>query len=140
MTVFAGRSSLPDSGGTSFATSGLRGGAAGSRSKQSAASRSSDTTAQLEEASVDDVQRLEGRKSRKSFVTAEDVDRALVESDEPAQEQWAAARNREREAEQWEHGHVLGLEGSSERHASCPLIYTVDAKTARKHGLVLFQV
>ncbi len=29
---------------------------------------------------------------------------------------------------------------NTENHESCPLIYTADAKTAKKHGLVLFEV
>lgn len=35
-----------------------------------------------------------------------------------------------------------GLKSQSvpEARESCPLIYTVDAKTAKKHGLILFQV
>lgn len=128
MTVFAGRSSRPGSGSTSFAASGLRGGAAGRQSKQGAASP------------FDNVQGLEKGRRRRSFGTAEDMDRTRAESDEKVGEQWIATRSREREAEQWEHGRGLGLKGASESHASCPLVYTADAKTARKHGLVLFQV
>lgn len=40
-------------------------------------------------------------------------------------------RRRQRGLKSWE---VI------EKHESCPLVYTADAKTAKKHGLVLFEV
>lgn len=40
----------------------------------------------------------------------------------------------------WPRERRLKSQKVPEGHESCPLIYTVDAKTAKKHGLVLFQV
>lgn len=40
----------------------------------------------------------------------------------------------------WRRQRGLKSQDVPESHDSCPLIYTVDAKTAKKHGLVLFQV
>lgn len=40
----------------------------------------------------------------------------------------------------WRRERSLKSHDITEAHESCPLIYTVDAKTAKKHGLILFQV
>lgn len=40
----------------------------------------------------------------------------------------------------WRRERGLKPQDVSEGHESCPLIYTVDATTAKKHGLILFQV
>lgn len=40
----------------------------------------------------------------------------------------------------WRRHRDLNAHDVSEGNESCPLIYTVDAQTAKKHGLLLFQV
>lgn len=42
--------------------------------------------------------------------------------------------------DRWRRDRGLKSENAPEGQESCPLIYTVDAKTAKKHGLILFQV
>lgn len=51
-----------------------------------------------------------------------------------------ASRQHREPADEWLRQRRLRPQASSEGHESCPLIYTVDAKTAKKHGLLLFQV
>lgn len=40
----------------------------------------------------------------------------------------------------WRRERGLKSQDATEGHESCPLIYTVDATIAKKHGLILFQV
>ncbi|CAM9816881.1 unnamed protein product [Ectocarpus sp. 12 AP-2014] len=50
-----------------------------------------------------------------------------------------ASRQHREPADEWLRQRRLRSQASAEGHESCPLIYTVDAKTAKKHGLLLFQ-
>lgn len=45
-----------------------------------------------------------------------------------------------RAAKEWTHADGLRLPGDVEGGDVCPLVYSVDANTAKKHGLHLFQV
>lgn len=84
-------------------------------------------------------QPLEERGMEGRFSLANFAERADGESDEFVGGLRPTGRSGNPE-DGWGRERAIRSQGITESHDSCPLVYTVDAKVAKKHGLLLFQV
>lgn len=84
---------------------------------------------------------LEEQANGRSVGSAKHADKAELESDGPVHGLHTYFQSGDSESD-WAHDRVLRSQGGREkaRDNSCPLIYAVDAVTAKEHGLHLFQV